>query len=166
MLLLSSKWAFHRSGSHSGKFPLGSILHLVLACPAFLGEGGLDSVLLAERSVIVSGVALVATYLLHRHSGQFLWQRYAMLQSGTFIESIEWQLFNEGDTVNQYIVALRSKLYSLGLLTSDYRSDVRLADAYYSVRDTLARVTALEVVLLLTIYPCDSLKHIQLLVIQ
>lgn len=26
----------------------GCILHLVLACPAFLGEGGLDFVLLAE----------------------------------------------------------------------------------------------------------------------
>ena len=47
--------------SHSGKFPLGSILHLVLAWPAFLGDGGLDFVLLAERSVIVSGVTLITT---------------------------------------------------------------------------------------------------------
>ena len=37
----------------------------------FLGEGGLDSVLLAERSVIVSGVTLVTTYLLHRYSCNF-----------------------------------------------------------------------------------------------
>ena len=45
MFFLSSKCAFHRCRSHSGKFPLGCILHLVLA---FLGEGGLDFVLLAE----------------------------------------------------------------------------------------------------------------------
>ena len=56
MFFLGTERAFHRCGSHSGKFPLGSILHLVLACPAFLGEGGLDSALLAERSVIVSRV--------------------------------------------------------------------------------------------------------------
>ena len=56
MFFLGTERAFHRSGSHSGKFPLGSILHLVLACPAYQGEGGLglDAVLLAERSVVVS----------------------------------------------------------------------------------------------------------------
>ena len=62
MFFLGTERAFHRCGSHSGKFPLGCILHLVIACPAFLGEGGLDFVLLAERSVIVSGVTLITTY--------------------------------------------------------------------------------------------------------
>ena len=54
-----------------GKLPLGSILHLVLACTTFLSEGCLDAVLLAEGSVIVSGATLVTTYHLHRHSCKF-----------------------------------------------------------------------------------------------
>ena len=55
MLLLSDERAFNGCSSHSGKFLLGSILHLVLACPTFLSEGGLNTVLLAESSVAVSG---------------------------------------------------------------------------------------------------------------
>ena len=89
-----------------------------------------------------------------------------MLQSCTFIKGIERQLLNERDAINQYIVALRSKLYRLGLLTSDYGSDVGFAHAYDSVRYAFARITTLEVVLLLTIYLRDSSKHIQLLIIQ
>ena len=65
---------FHLCSSHSGKFSFGSILHLVLASPAFLSEGGLNTILFAECSVVVSGVTLVATYLLHRYSGKLIRQ--------------------------------------------------------------------------------------------
>ena len=39
-------------------------------------------------------------------------------------------------------------------------------ETYDAVRYALARVATLEVILLLTIYPCDDPKHIQLLVAQ
>ena len=67
----------------------------------------------------------------------------------TFIESIEWQFLNKWYSVNYYVVTLSSKLYSLTLLASDYRSDGRFADAYNSIRDALARVTTIKVILLL-----------------
>ena len=66
--------------------------------------------------------------------------------------------------VSSYV--LRSKLYGFGLLAYDNSSDMRLGKTYYSVWDTLEKVTTLEVVLLMTIYPSDSLKHVPLLVIQ
>ena len=72
-----------------------------------------------------------------------------MLQPCTFIESIKWQFLNKWYSVNYYVVTLCSKLYSLALLASDYRSDVRFADAYNSIRDALARVTTIKVILLL-----------------
>ena len=89
-----------------------------------------------------------------------------MLQSCTFVKGIECQPLNERDAINQYIVALRSKLYRLGLLTSDYGSDVGFAHAYDSVRYAFARITTFEVALLLTRYPRDSYKHVQLPIIQ
>ena len=72
MLLLSAERAFHRSCSNPGKLPLDSILYLVLAYSTLLSKGGLDAVLLAESSIVVSGIPLVTTDLLHRHSSQFL----------------------------------------------------------------------------------------------
>ena len=89
-----------------------------------------------------------------------------MLQPCTFIESIKWQFLNKWYSVNYYVVTLCSKLYSLALLASDYRSDVRFADAYNSIRDALARVTTIKVILLLSIYPRDNFKHVQMLVVQ
>ena len=81
---------------------------------SFLGERCLDFVLLSERSVVVSGVTLVATYLFYWLSGKFLRQRYTMFQPGTFIESIEGQ-FSMKDIPS---VTLRSELNTLGFADS------------------------------------------------
>ena len=83
---------------------------------------------------------LCAERALHRcrpHSGKFL---------------------NERDSVDQYVVHLRSELNTLHFLAPHYRSHIRLADAHYPVRNTLPAVLALEVVLLLALHPRDDFQ--------
>ena len=63
------------------------------------------------------------------------------------------KILNERDSVDQYVVHLRSELNALHFLAPHYRSHIRLADAHYPVRNTLSAVFALEVVLLLAV-PC------------
>lgn len=79
-----------------------------------------------------------------------------MRQPDPLVESIERQLLDERYAVNQDVVALRTELYTLHLLASHDRPHICLADARYSVLDTLAWVVIFEVVLLLAVHPRDD----------
>lgn len=85
-----------------------------------------------------------------------------MRQPGLLIESVERQLLDELESVNQDVVALRTELYALHFLAPHYRPHIGLADAHYPILNTLARSVVLEVLPLLAVHPREDF-HITLL---
>lgn len=80
-----------------------------------------------------TSIACISSDLRRVHSKKPPVYLQAVLQSGFLIESIERQLLDEGESVNQDIVALCSELHSLHFLTSHDRSHIGFADAHYPV---------------------------------
>lgn len=66
-------------------------------------------------------------------------------QPRPFVEGTERQLLDERYPANKYVVHFGSELHTLDLLAPHYRSQVRLVDAHYPVRNALSVVSALEV---------------------
>lgn len=83
-------------------------------------------------------------------------KRDAVFQACALVEEVEGNLLDEGDTIHLDVVTLGSELHVLVLLTTHYLADIGLTDTDDSVRDALAGVITLEVVVLMAVDLSDD----------
>ena len=96
----------------------------ILWLGTFADEAGRDTVFGAVSSVLVVGIDGVSTDSGDFRASQFLLILYAFLKSDTLVERFEGMVFDEGYSINLYVVDLGPEFHALVLLASDDRTDL------------------------------------------
>ena len=139
MLLFGSEATFKPGGPFFGEFASENLpQRFIPGRPSLAYEGIEDSVFRTELSIGVIGIYRVACRTSHPHFHELLLHTDAVLQTYSFIESLERDVFDERYAVYLYIIDIRTELDGFGFLASYDGTYIMTVNADNTVTDFTA----------------------------